>query len=70
VRLPAPGGSPEAPNPQRRPEGLSAGQIDAEVRRLSGEGRHLYELDEPTLAELDVDLIVTQAVCEGLRRLL
>jgi iron complex transport system substrate-binding protein len=46
------------------PEGLSAGQIDAEVRRLTGEGRHLYELDEPTLAELGVDLIVTQAVCE------
>jgi iron complex transport system substrate-binding protein len=46
------------------PEGLSAGQIDAEVRRLTGEGRHLYELDEPTLGELDVDLIVTQAVCE------
>ena len=46
------------------PEGLSAGQIDAEVRRLTGEGRHLYELDEPELHELDVDLIVTQAVCE------
>jgi iron complex transport system substrate-binding protein len=46
------------------PEGLSAGEIDSEVRRLTGEGRHLYELDEPTLAELDVDLIVTQAVCE------
>jgi iron complex transport system substrate-binding protein len=46
------------------PEGLTAGEIDAEVRRLTGEGRHLYELDEPTLAELNVDLIVTQAVCE------
>jgi iron complex transport system substrate-binding protein len=46
------------------PEGLSAGEIDREVRRLTGEGRHLYELDEPTLAELDVDLIATQAVCE------
>ena len=46
------------------PEGLSAGEIDSQVRRLTGEGRHLYELDEPTLAELDVDLIVTQAVCE------
>ncbi len=45
-------------------EGLSAGEIDAEVRRLTGEGRHLYELDEPTLAQLEVDLIVTQAVCE------
>jgi iron complex transport system substrate-binding protein len=46
------------------PEGLSAGEIDAEVRRLTGEGRHLYELDETALAELEVDLIVTQAVCE------
>jgi iron complex transport system substrate-binding protein len=46
------------------PEGLSAGEIDAEVRRLTGEGRHLYALDEPVLAELDVDLIVTQALCE------
>src|SRR3954454_15440193 len=46
------------------PAGLSAGEIDAEVRRLTGEGRHLYELDETALAELDVDLIVTQAVCE------
>jgi iron complex transport system substrate-binding protein len=46
------------------PQGLSAGEIDAEVRRLTGEGRHLYELDEPALAELGVDLIVTQALCE------
>lgn len=45
-------------------DGLSAGEIDAEVRRLRGQGRHLYELDEPALAELEVDLIVTQAVCE------
>jgi iron complex transport system substrate-binding protein len=46
------------------PEGLTAGEIDAEVRRLTGEGRHLYALDEGALTELDVDLIVTQAVCE------
>src|SRR5262249_35917323 len=46
------------------PAGLSAGEIDAEVRGLTGEGRHLYELDEPALAELEGDLIVTQAVCE------
>jgi iron complex transport system substrate-binding protein len=44
--------------------GLTAGEIDAEVRRLIGQGRHLYELDEPALRGLDVDLIVTQAVCE------
>ena len=29
-----------------------------------GAGRHLYELDEETLAGLDVDLICTQAVCD------
>jgi iron complex transport system substrate-binding protein len=46
------------------PEGLSAGEIDAAVRRLTGEGRHLYALDQEALAELDVDLIVTQALCE------
>ena len=46
------------------PDGLSAAEIDAEVRRVTGEGRHLYELDEETLAGLNVDLIVTQAVCE------
>jgi iron complex transport system substrate-binding protein len=46
------------------PEGLSAGEIDAAVRRLTGEGKHLYALVEVALAELEVDLIVTQAVCE------
>jgi iron complex transport system substrate-binding protein len=46
------------------PEGLSAGEIDAAVRLLTGEGRHLYELHEEVLAELAVDLIVTQAVCD------
>src|SRR5512144_3369987 len=46
------------------PEGLSAGETDAAVRRLNGEGRHLYALDQEALAELDVDLIVTQALCD------
>ncbi len=46
------------------PGGLSAGEIDAAVRRLTGEGKHLYALDESTLSELNVDLIVTQALCE------
>jgi iron complex transport system substrate-binding protein len=46
------------------PEGLSAREIDAEVKRVTGEGRALYELDEERLAELDPELIVTQAVCE------
>jgi iron complex transport system substrate-binding protein len=46
------------------PEGLSAAGIDAAVRERTQAGRALYELDEPLLAELGVDLIVTQAVCE------
>jgi iron complex transport system substrate-binding protein len=46
------------------PKGLSASEIDAAVRERTGEGRHLYELDEAALGELEVDLIVTQAVCE------
>jgi iron complex transport system substrate-binding protein len=46
------------------PEGLPAAEIDAAVRERTGRGEALYELDEETLRELDVDLIVTQAVCE------
>lgn len=46
------------------PEGLPAAEIDAAVRERTGRGESLYELDEATLEELDVDLIVTQAVCE------
>lgn len=45
-------------------EGLSAREIDSAVRERTQDGRALYELDEPVLAELDPDLIVTQAVCE------
>lgn len=46
------------------PPGLSAGEIDAAVKEVVGEGRALYSLDEQQLAELGPDLIVTQAVCE------
>jgi len=46
------------------PEGLDSAAIDAAVRERTGHGEALYELDESTLEELDVDLIVTQAVCE------
>jgi iron complex transport system substrate-binding protein len=46
------------------PSGLSAGEIDAAVKEVIGEGRALYTLDEERLAELEPDLIVTQAVCE------
>jgi iron complex transport system substrate-binding protein len=46
------------------PEGLDAGEIDAAVKEIVGEGKALYSLDEERLAELEPDLIVTQAVCE------
>jgi iron complex transport system substrate-binding protein len=46
------------------PPGLDPGEIDHAVRERTGNGEALYELDEDTLDELDVNLIVTQAVCE------
>ncbi|HVD39382.1 MAG TPA: cobalamin-binding protein [Solirubrobacterales bacterium] len=46
------------------PAGLDAGEIDAAVKEVVGEGRALYTLDEERLAQLEPDLIVTQAVCE------
>jgi iron complex transport system substrate-binding protein len=46
------------------PEGLSAAEIDKAVRERTSRGEALYELDRDVLEQLDVDLIVTQAVCE------
>ncbi|MDQ4042020.1 MAG: ABC transporter substrate-binding protein, partial [Actinomycetota bacterium] len=46
------------------PAGLPAGEIDRAVRERTEQGLALYELDEARLAELEPDLIVTQAVCE------
>jgi iron complex transport system substrate-binding protein len=46
------------------PAGLSAGEIDAAVKTIVGEGKALYSLDEERLAQLAPDLIVTQAVCD------
>jgi iron complex transport system substrate-binding protein len=45
-------------------EGLSAAEIDRAVRERTSRGEALYELDADLLGELEVDLIVTQAVCE------
>jgi iron complex transport system substrate-binding protein len=46
------------------PEGLSPASIDRTVRDTVESGAALYELDSDRLAELDPELIVTQAVCE------
>lgn len=45
------------------PEGLGPAEIDAAVKERTSRGEALYELDAEKLRELDVDLIVTQAVC-------
>ncbi len=61
-----PAGAEQLPHLTRSviPPGLDPGEIDRAVRERTGNGEALYELDEDTLDELDVDLIVTQAVCE------
>lgn len=61
-----PPGAAELPHLTRTviPDGLDALGIDAAVRERTSGGRPLYELDEARLAELEPDLIVTQAVCE------
>ena len=46
------------------PEGLSAAEVDREVRERTGRGEAIYELDRDVLAQLSPDLVVTQAVCE------
>src|SRR3954447_2376467 len=43
--------------------GLPPAEVDRLVRELTEEGRSIYELDEPGLARLQPDLIVTQALC-------
>jgi iron complex transport system substrate-binding protein len=45
------------------PAHLSAVEIDAAVRAHTDRGEAIYELDEQLLAELEPDLIVTQALC-------
>jgi iron complex transport system substrate-binding protein len=45
------------------PEGLSSAEIDSAVRERTLNGASIYELDRQALAELEPDLIVTQALC-------
>jgi iron complex transport system substrate-binding protein len=47
----------------RLPAGLSSGEIDAAVREHTERGESIYALDQDTLAALEPDLIVTQALC-------
>ena len=43
--------------------GLGPAEIDAAVRARNEAGKSIYELDEELVAELEPDLIVTQALC-------
>ena len=45
------------------PEGLSPSEIDRAVRERTQAGESIYALDEELVAELEPDLIVTQALC-------
>lgn len=45
------------------PPDLEPAEVDVRVREITGRGEPLYELDEPALADLRPDLIVTQALC-------
>jgi iron complex transport system substrate-binding protein len=45
------------------PPGLGAAEIDAAVRAHTERGEAIYALDEQLLAELEPELIVTQALC-------
>lgn len=45
------------------PAGLGAAEIEAAVRERTGAGEAIHELDEELLAELEPDLVVTQALC-------
>src|SRR4051812_9899523 len=45
------------------PAGLSAAEIDREVKERSQRGEAIYALDEEALRQLDPELIVTQQLC-------
>ncbi len=45
------------------PPGLSPAEIDAAVKQRTLAGEAIYELDADALADLEPDLIVTQALC-------
>lgn len=55
---------PRLSRPRFAPDGLSSGEIDRAVRQAMAEHGSVYEVDGDRLAELEPDLILTQAVCE------
>lgn len=55
---------PRVSRPRFDPEGLGSGEIDRAVREAMEAHGSVYAVDGELLAELDPDLVLTQAVCE------
>lgn len=55
---------PRLSRPRFDPGGLSSGEIDAALRAVMQEHGSVYVLDEKLLAELQPDVVLTQAVCD------
>ncbi len=55
---------PRVSRPRFDPSGLDSGAVDRAVREAMAEHGSVYEVDGKTLAALEPDLILTQAICE------
>jgi iron complex transport system substrate-binding protein len=55
---------PRMSRPRFDPAGLSSGEIDQALRDAMTQYGSAYEVDEALLAELQPDVVLTQAVCE------
>jgi len=55
---------PRLSRPRFDPAGMTSGEIDRTLRETVANTGSVYEIDADTLAELQPDLILTQAVCD------
>jgi iron complex transport system substrate-binding protein len=55
---------PRLSRPRFEPAGMTSGEIDRALRTAMAEHGSAYEVDETLLAELQPDIVLTQAVCE------
>ncbi|MEX0907023.1 MAG: hypothetical protein WD054_01735, partial [Gemmatimonadota bacterium] len=55
---------PRVSRPRFDPAGLDSGEIDRALRDTMAEHGSAYVIDEPLLASLQPDVVLTQAVCE------
>lgn len=55
---------PRVSRPRFDPEGMESGEVDHAVREAMATHGSVYEVDGELLAELEPDLVLTQAVCD------